>query len=70
MRGYTQQISREESDLLWDEIRTSVQGTEQVSPLRGLLPAACDVSRYPDQVSLKTAVFGMRRILVDPWGPN
>ena len=70
MRGHTQRVSREESAVLRDEIRAFVQGTGQVSPLRGLLPTVYIVSGYPDQVSLKTAVFDMRRILVDPWGPK
>ena len=66
MRGHTQQISGEESDLLRDEIGALIQGAGQIPPLRGLLPNAYAVSGYPDQVSLKMAVFSMRRILVDP----
>ena len=70
MRGYPERIGGEEPTVLRYEIGSYLQGTAQVSLVRGLLPSVQVVSRYSDQVRLKTVVFGMRRILVDPQGPN
>ncbi|SVB75734.1 uncharacterized protein METZ01_LOCUS228588 [marine metagenome] len=70
MWGHTERVSGEESAVLRNEIGAFIQGTGQVPPLRGLLASVCIISGYPDQVRLKTAVFGMRLFFVAPYCRN